>query len=264
MAAAMNGIALSGLSRVYGGTFLVFSDYMRPAVRLAALMKLPTMYVWTHDSIGLGEDGPTHQPIEHLASLRGIPGLDLIRPADANETAVTLWAVLANPARPAGFSLSRQDLPVFPRDEPGFGSAADAARGGYILFEPGARRPGRETEPPNVLLLATGSEVQLAVAAANILLGQEIRARVVSLPCREWFDAQEASYRDHVIPPTVRARVSVEAGISQGWHELTGIEGCSIGIDQFGASGSAEDLYEHFGITTAAVVQAAHEALHRS
>jgi transketolase len=256
MAAAMNGIALSGLSRPYGGTFLVFSDYMRPAVRLAALMGLPTVYVWTHDSIGLGEDGPTHQPIEHLASLRAIPGLDVVRPADANETAVVLWKVLGSPGRPAGLCLSRQDVAVFPRDADGFGSADEAVRGGYTLFDAPANGSAAD---PDAVIIATGSEVQIAVAAATTLADEGIRARVVSMPCREWFDEQDAAYRDQVIPTAVRARISVEAGISQGWHDLVGLDGRSIGIHEFGASASAPELYDHFGITASAVVTAARE-----
>jgi transketolase len=258
MAAAMNGIALSGLSRPYGGTFLVFSDYMRPAVRLAALMKLPTLYVWTHDSIGLGEDGPTHQPIEHLASLRAIPGLDIVRPADANETAITLWKVLSESGRPTGFSLSRQDLTVFPDSTDGFGSAAHAVRGGYIRYEAPAQDSSAD---PDVVIIATGSEVQIAVAAARDLADDGIRARVVSMPCREWYDEQDASYRDGVIPPTVRRRISVEAGTGQSWYDLVGLDGRAISIQEFGASASAAELYEHFGITPGVVASAARDLM---
>ncbi|MFD7894933.1 transketolase [Streptomyces sp. NPDC059743] len=261
MAAAMNGIALSGLSRPYGGTFLVFSDYMRPAVRLAALMKLPTLYVWTHDSIGLGEDGPTHQPVEHLASLRAIPGLDVVRPADANETAVTLWKVLREPGRPTGFSLSRQDLTVFPDGTDGHGSAADAVYGGYVRYETPTQVSSTGPADPDVVIIATGSEVQIAVAAARDLADDGIRARVVSMPCREWFDAQDAAYRDRIIPPTVRRRISVEAGISQSWHDLIGLDGRSIGVQDFGASASAAELYDHFGITPDAVASTARELM---
>jgi transketolase len=251
MGAAMNGIALSGLSRPYGGTFLVFSDYMRPAVRLAALMGLPTVYVWTHDSIGLGEDGPTHQPVEHLASLRAMPGLDVIRPGDANETAVALWRVLSRRGRPAAFSLSRQDLPVLPNDADGFGSAADAVRGGYVRWEGG---PG---DAPQVILIATGSEVQIAVEAAQELAAAGIRARAVSMPCREWFAEQDKAYRDEVLPPQVRARVSIEAASSQSWHDLIGLDGRSLSVDTFGASASAEDLFAKFGLTSDHAVRAA-------
>ncbi|MDX6207147.1 MAG: transketolase, partial [Frankiales bacterium] len=217
MGAAMNGIALGGISRPFGGTFLVFSDYMRPAVRLAALMRLPTVYVWTHDSIGLGEDGPTHQPIEHLSSLRAMPGLDVVRPADANETAIAFWQVLSTRQRPAAFSLSRQDLPVFDRSVDGFRPAEGALRGGYVIWD-----RGHDGTDPDVILLASGSEVSVAVDAARVLTGEGVRARVVSMPCQEWFDAQSADYRDTVLPPSVRARVSVEAGASQSWHRFIG------------------------------------------
>ncbi|WP_328915273.1 MULTISPECIES: transketolase [unclassified Streptomyces] len=254
MAAAMNGIALSGLSRPYGGTFLVFSDYMKPAVRLAALMRLPAVYVWTHDSIGLGEDGPTHQPIEHLASLRALPGLDVVRPGDANETAITLWKVLSGRGRPTGFSLSRQDLPVFPDSGDGFRPAADAVRGGYVRWEAPASDASAE---PDVVVIATGSEVAVAVTAARALADEGIRARVVSMPCREWFDEQPSSYRDSVIPPAVRRRITVEAGVSQSWHDLLGLDGRAVSVEEFGASASAAELFEHFGITPEAVAGAA-------
>ncbi|MET8829052.1 transketolase [Streptomyces sp. NPDC004610] len=267
MAAAMNGIALSGLTRPYGGTFLVFSDYMRPAVRLAALMRLPTLYVWTHDSIGLGEDGPTHQPVEHLASLRAIPGLDIVRPADARETAITLWKVLeggAAPGRPTGFSLSRQDLPVFPADGDGFRPPDDAVRGGYIRYEPPADDSSTTTrtpDDPDVVIIATGSEVPVAITAARTLAGEGIRARVVSMPCREWFDEQDPAYRDSVIPPTVRRRITVEAGVAQCWHDLLGLDGHAISVEHFGASASAAELYADFGITAEGVAGAARDLL---
>ncbi|MFI9627360.1 transketolase family protein [Streptomyces sp. NPDC052042] len=258
MAAAMNGIALSGLSRPYGGTFLVFSDYMRPAVRLAALMRLPALYVWTHDSIGLGEDGPTHQPVEHLASLRAMPGLDVVRPADANETAVTLWKVLQSRGRPVGFSLSRQDLPVLPDSGNGLRSTEGAALGGYVRYAPPAQGdPG----DPDVVIIATGSEVPVAIEAARALTRDAVRAHVVSMPCREWFDEQPASYRDSVIPPTVRRRIVVEAGVSQGWHDLLGLDGRAVCVEEFGASASAGDLFAHFGITAEAVADAARALL---
>ncbi|MCW5251814.1 transketolase [Streptomyces sp. SHP 1-2] len=257
MAAAMNGIALSGVSRPYGGTFLVFSDYMRPAVRLAALMGLPALYVWTHDSIGLGEDGPTHQPVEHLASLRAVPGLDVVRPADANETAVTLWKVLGERRRPVGFSLSRQDLPVLPDAGDGLRPTEGAVRGGYVRYE----TPGRGDGDPDVVVIATGSEVAVAVEAARALTADGIRARVVSMPCREWFAGQPAAYRDAVLPPSVRRRVVVEAGVSQGWHDLLGLDGRAVCVEEFGASASADELFAHFGITAEAVADAARALL---
>ena len=195
MGAIMNGIALHGGTRVFGGTFLTFSDYMRPAVRLAALMGLPVTYVWTHDSIGLGEDGPTHQPIEHLAALRAIPGLDVVRPADANEIAACWRAILEHTDRPAGLALTRQNVPVFPRGEDGFADTSHVHRGGYVLLDAEARR-----RRPDVILIGTGSEVQLAVAARELLAADGIRARVVSMPCREWFDAQDPAYRETVLP----------------------------------------------------------------
>ncbi len=254
MGMVLNGIALEGLTRPYGGTFLVFSDYMRPAVRLAAIQQIPVTYVWTHDSIGLGEDGPTHQPIEHLAALRAIPGLAVVRPADANETAAAWRAILAN-GTPAGLCLSRQKLPVLDRS-PGTGiAAADAvARGAYVL----ASETGGLAE---VILIATGSEVSLALAARERLQGEGIPTRVVSMPCWEWFCAQDASYRDEVLPPTVRARVSVEAGSVMGWCQWVGDNGRSIGIDHFGASADAVTLFEKFGFTTEAVFSAAKESL---
>jgi transketolase len=254
MGAICNGIALHGLTRPYGGTFLVFSDYMRPAVRLAALMQQPVTYVWTHDSIGLGEDGPTHQPVEHLWALRAIPGLDVVRPADANETAVAWRTILEHTDRPAGLCLSRQNLPVFDRSASGMGSAEGTARGGYILAE----APGGD---PAVILIATGSEVQLALAAREQLTQDGIGARVVSMPCVEWFTAQDASYQEEVLPPRVRARVSVEAGIAQGWRAFTGDAGECVSLEHFGASASYQELYQHFGFTTDKVVAAARTSL---
>jgi transketolase len=254
MGAMCNGIALHGLTRPYGGTFLVFSDYMRPAVRLSALMGLPVTFVWTHDSIGLGEDGPTHQPVEHLWALRAIPGLDVVRPADANETVVAWRTVLEHTSRPAGLCLSRQNLPVFDRSEDGFASAEGTARGGYVLAE----APGGE---PAVILIATGSEVQFAVAAREQLAQAGINARVVSMPCVEWFAAQDASYHEQVLPPRVRARVSVEAGVAQGWRAFVGEAGECVSLEHFGASASWQDLYEHFGFTTEKVVAAARSSL---
>jgi transketolase len=258
MGAIMNGIALHGGTRVYGGTFLVFSDYMRPAVRLAALMQLPVTYVWTHDSIGLGEDGPTHQPVEHLAALRAIPGLDVVRPADANETVVAWRTVLEHTDRPAGLALTRQNVPVFPRgtDEHGeqWASAEGVTKGGYVLLD-------AEGGTPEVVLVATGSEVQLAVEARTALAEKGVRARVVSMPCREWFDAQDQAYRDSVIPPTVKARVSVEAGVAQGWREVVGDHGRIVSLEHFGASADFATIFRQFGITAEAVVLAAEESI---
>jgi transketolase len=254
MGAVCNGIALHGLTRPYGGTFLVFSDYMRPAVRLAALMRQPVTYVWTHDSIGLGEDGPTHQPVEHLWALRAIPGLDVVRPADANETVVAWHTILEHTDRPAGLCLSRQNLPVFDRSASGMASAEGTARGGYILAE----APGGD---PAVILIATGSEVQIALAAREQLARDGISARVVSMPCVEWFTAQDASYQEDVLPPRVRARVSIEAGIAQGWRAFTGDAGESVSLEHFGASASYQVLYQHFGFTAGKVVAAARSSL---
>jgi transketolase len=258
MGAALNGIAHSGLSRPYGGTFLVFSDYMRPAVRLAALMGLPTLYVWTHDSIGLGEDGPTHQPVEHLASLRAMPGLDVLRPGDANEATVVLWKVLGHRGRPAAFALSRQGLPVLPEDEDGFTSADGALRGGYVRWE------GGPEGDPAVVLIATGSELQLAVEAARTLAGEGVRARVVSMPCREWFAEQDDAYRESVLPARIRARVSVEAAAAQSWHDLVGLDGRTVSIEDFGASAPPATLFERFGVTVQGVLTAARDLLPRT
>ena len=252
MGAIMNGITLHGGTRVYGGTFLTFSDYMRGAVRLAAIMKLPVTYVWTHDSIGLGEDGPTHQPIEHYAALRAIPGLDFVRPADANETAIAWRTVLEHTDRPAALALSRQNLPVFDRTE--FASAEGTARGGYVLAE-------ASTGTPEVILMGTGSEVQIAVAAREALEADGVPTRVVSLPCWEWFAEQDQAYRDEVLPPSIRARVSVEAGVPMGWREFVGDAGRIVGLDHFGASAAYTVLYEEFGLTKDAVVTAARESL---
>ncbi len=259
MGSILNGITLHGGTRAYGGTFLIFSDYMRPAVRLAALMELPSIFVWTHDSIGLGEDGPTHQPIEHLAALRAIPGLDVVRPADAAETAWAWRTVLEHTDRPAGICLSRQNLPNPARgdgDASGdtLGSAAGVARGGYVLAE----ATGGE---PEVLLVATGSEVQVAMAAREQLQADGVATRVVSMPCREWFDAQDDTYRDAVLPPAVRARVSVEAGVAMGWRELVGDAGRSIAIEHFGASADAATLFREFGFTPEAVAAAARASI---
>jgi transketolase len=252
MGAIMNGIVLHGGTRVYGGTFLTFSDYMRGAVRLAALMQLPVTYVWTHDSIGLGEDGPTHQPIEHYAALRAIPGLDFVRPADANETAVAWRTILEHNDRPAGLALSRQNLPVFDRDE--FGSAEGVAKGGYVLAE-------ASSGTPQVILMGTGSEVQIAVAAREVLEADGVPTRVVSLPCWEWFAEQDEAYRNEVLPSSVRARVSVEAGVPMGWRDFVGDAGRIVGLNHYGASAAYTKLYEEFGLTADAVVAAARESL---
>ncbi len=252
MGAVMNGIALHGGTRVYGGTFLTFSDYMRGAVRLAALMQLPVTYVWTHDSIGLGEDGPTHQPIEHLAALRAIPGLDVVRPADANETAIAWRTILEHNDRPAGIILSRQNLPVFDRDQ--FASAEGVARGGYVLAEASGGTP-------EVILMSSGSEVQIAVAARETLEADGVPTRVVSLPCVEWFAAQDRAYREEVLPPSVRARVSVEASVPTGWHEFVGDAGRIVGLTHYGASAAYAVLYEEFGLTDEAVVAAARDSI---
>jgi transketolase len=253
MGAIMNGIAVHGGTRVFGGTFLTFSDYMRPAVRLAALMQLPVTYVWTHDSIGLGEDGPTHQPIEHLAALRAIPGLDVVRPADANETVAAWQAVLEHNDRPAGLCLSRQNVPTFPRGVEGYADTSNVRRGGYVLLDTDG--------VPDVVLVGTGSEVQLAVRARELLAADGIAARVVSMPCREWYDAQEEAYRETVIPPGVRARVSVEAGIALGWREVVGDHGRIVSIEHYGASADSERIYAEFGITAEAVARAARDSI---
>jgi transketolase len=254
MGAIMNGIAADRLTRVFGGTFMTFSDYMRGAVRVAALSRLPVTYVWTHDSIGLGEDGPTHQPIEHLAALRAMPGLDVIRPADANETAACWAQVLRHTDRPSALALTRQNVPTFPRGEQGYAGLDDVAKGGYVLIDV-------EGGTPDVILIGTGSEVQIAVAARDLLAEDGIAARVVSMPCREWFDAQDEAYRDTVLPPTLKARVSVEAGVSQGWREVVGDHGRIVGIDQYGASADYQRIYTEYGLTAAAVADAARDSI---
>jgi transketolase len=254
MGAICNGMAAHGGTRVYGGTFLVFSDYMRPAVRLAALMQLPVTYVWTHDSIGLGEDGPTHQPVEHLAALRAIPGLDVVRPADANESVAAWKKVLETTDRPAGLALTRQNVPTFPRGTDGFAGTEGVARGGYVLVD-------AEKGVPAVILVGTGSEVQLAVRARALLAEKGVDARVVSMPCREWFDAQDQAYRDAVLPPIVKARVSVEAGVAQGWREVVGDHGRIVSLEHFGGSADFATLFAEFGITAEAVVLAAEDSI---
>jgi transketolase len=251
MGSILNGIALYGF-RPYGGTFLVFSDYMRPPVRLASIMKLPVTYVWTHDSIGLGEDGSTHQPVEHLAALRAIPGLDIVRPADANETAVAWRTILEHTDRPAGIILSRQNLPVFDRAKTG--DVENVAKGAYVLVESSAATP-------EIILIGTGSEVQIAVAAAELLEAEGIPTRVVSMPCREWFFEQDASYRQLVLPPDVKARVSVEAGVSLGWRDIVGEYGECLSLEHYGASAPYTVLYEQFGFTADRVVAAARSSL---
>ena len=259
-AAIVNGIVLSSPTRAFSGTFFVFSDYQRPAVRLSALMGVPALYVWTHDSIGVGEDGPTHQPIEHLSSLRAIPGFDVVRPADANETAVAWRTILEKSDRPAGIVLSRQNLPVWAREDvhadaegEKFASAEGTARGGYIMAD---------TEgTPDVILIATGSEVELAIQARATLAEQGIAARVVSMPSREWFAEQDAEYRESVLPSSVAARVSVEAGLAMSWYDLLGTAGRAVSIEHFGASADAKTLYREFGITSEAVVAAAKESI---
>jgi transketolase len=254
MGMILNGMALEGLTRPYGGTFLVFSDYMRPAVRLAAIQQLPVTYVWTHDSIGLGEDGPTHQPIEHLAALRAIPGLDVVRPADANETSAAWEAILRN-KRPAALALTRQNLPVIDRKT--HAKASNVSKGAYVLIDGG--KTGKAA--PEVILIATGSEVSIALDARESLERQGVPTRVVSMPCREWFEQQGKAYQNRVLPPEVRARVSVEAAVSLGWHDLVGDAGRSISIEHFGASADHKTLYREFGLTPEAVVKAAKDSL---
>ncbi|MBY8882082.1 transketolase [Actinacidiphila acidipaludis] len=258
MAAELNGITLHGNTRVYGGTFLVFSDYMRNAVRLSALMHLPVTYVWTHDSIGLGEDGPTHQPVEHLAALRAIPGLNVVRPADANETVIAWreiqrrWTKEFGKGAPHGLALTRQGVPTYERNEA-------AARGGYVLLD--AEGADGAAAEPKVLLIATGSEVQLAVGAREELQAAGIPTRVVSMPCVEWFEEQDQAYRDSVLPPSVKARVSVEAGIGLTWYRYVGDAGRTVSLEHFGASADAKVLFREFGFTAEAVAAAARESL---
>ena len=252
MGAIINGITVHGGTRAYGGTFLVFSDYMRPPVRLAALMDLPSIFVWTHDSIGLGGDGPTHQPIEHLASLRAIPGFDMVRPADANETAACWRTTLEKTDGPVGFALSRQNLRVLDPVK-----TADAGKGAYILEEASTGRA-------EVILIATGSEVALALTARERLEADGTPTRVVSMPCMEWFEAQPDSYRQEVLPPEIKARVSVEAAVKQGWREHVGDSGEIISIEHFGASAEGDVLFEQFGFTPDRVVAAAHASLSRA
>lgn len=259
MGAILNGIVLHGPTRPFGGTFLIFSDYMRPPVRLAALMNIPTIFVWTHDSVALGEDGPTHQPIEQLATLRAIPNFALVRPADANETSVVWLEMLRRTAGPAGIALTRQNIPVFARGEGAasgdeFASAAGAVKGAYVLAE-------AKNGEPDVILIATGSEVQLAVEARETLAAEGVHARVVSAPSLEWFAEQDEAYRESVLPSSVKARVSVEAGSALSWAGIVGDAGRSVAIDHFGASADYKTLFQKFGITTEHVVEAARESL---
>ncbi len=259
MAAILNGIQLHGKTRSYGGTFLQFADYMRPAVRLAALMNVPSIFVWTHDSIALGEDGPTHQPIEHLASLRAIPNLAIVRPADANEVSIVWHETLSRQAGPVGLALTRQNVPVFARGTGAasgntFAAAEGARMGAYVLAE-------SPTDSLDVILIATGSEVQLAIAAREQLASEGIGARVVSAPCLEWFAEQSPAYRESVLPAAVTARVSVEAGIALGWREYVGDRGRSVSIEHYGASADYETLFREFGFTAEAVAAAARDSL---
>ncbi|QRP22431.1 transketolase [Corynebacterium macginleyi] len=252
MSAIMNGIALHGNTRVYGGTFLIFSEYQYPAVRLGSLMSTDTYYVWTHDSIGLGEDGPTHQPVETLTALRAIPNLSVIRPADANETAQAWAAAMEYKAAPKGLALSRQNLPILKGTKE---KAHDGVRRGAYTLVAGSK------DEPDVILLATGSEVQLAVEAAQQLENEDTAARVVSAPCLEWFDEQDAEYRESVLPSGVKARVSVEAGLAMPWHKYTGTYGRNVSLEHYGASAPGEELFEKFGFTAAAVADAARASI---
>lgn len=249
MGSILNGMALHGLIRPFGGTFLVFSDYMRGAVRLSALMNLPVTYVWTHDSIGLGEDGPTHQPVEQIAALRAIPNLDVVRPADANEV-VAAWREIILRRRPVGILLSRQNLPVIDRTK--FASTQGVSKGAYAL---------NDVAHPDVILIATGSEVGITLQAAELLKADNISARVVSAPCLEWFNAQDATYRNSILPSSIKARVSIEAGIAQGWREYIGDCGVAISLEHFGASASAPVLFKEFGFTPEKIVSAAKESI---
>ena len=242
MGAILNGIALHGLTRSFGGTFAVFSDYMRPSVRLAALMKIPSTFIWTHDSIGVGEDGPTHQPIEHFAALRAIPGLDVVRPGDANEV-THCWKKILTRAQTAGLLLSRQNLPVFDRNESA--PASGAINGAYIL---------KDCEQPKAILIATGSEVSLALDVQKSLASEGIGVRVVSAPCLEWFSEADQSYRDSVLPPSIKLKVSIEVGIAQGWHKLIGDSGIAISLEHYGASADAKRLFKEFGFSVEAIV----------
>jgi transketolase len=259
MGAILNGIVLHGKTRPFGGTFLIFSDYMRPAVRLAALMRVPSVFVWTHDSVALGEDGPTHQPVEQLTALRAIPHLDVVRPGDANEVAYAWKTILSRHHNPAGIALTRQNIPVFERGDgeasgETFASARNVEKGAYILAE----APNGE---PDLIFIATGSEVQIAVEARAILKEEGINARVVSAPCLEWFEEQPTAYKESVLPPAVKARVSIEAGIAMSWRQYVGDHGRSVSIEHFGASADYKTLYREFGMTTEAAIEAAKVSL---
>ena len=254
MGAILNGAALHGLVKPFGGTFLVFSDYMRGAVRLSALMKLPVVYVWTHDSIGLGEDGPTHQPVEHLAALRAIPGLAIVRPADANEVTAS-WIEIVKQGKPAGIALSRQNLPVIDREK--YRSAAEVKNGAYVL----AYGDEKQQKDCQVVLIASGSEVHLALSARQVLIEEGIKARVVSAPCLEWFAQQPQVYKESVLPKKLRARVSIEAGVAQPWYQLIGDAGVAVSLEHFGASASASVLFKEFGFTVEKIVAAAKESI---
>jgi transketolase len=256
MGAILNGAALHGLVKPFAGTFLVFSDYMRGAVRLSALMKLPVTFVWTHDSIGLGEDGPTHQPVEHLAALRAMPGLDVVRPADANEVA-TCWREIIQRARPAGIVLSRQNLPVIDRTI--FAPAASAAKGAYVIAY-----GDNQNQKCDVILLASGSELSIALAAREILANKNVKARVVSVPCMEWFLEQPSSYQEDVLPKNIKARVSIEAGVAQPWYRFIGDYGVAVSLEHFGASASASTLFQEFGFTPEKIATSAIESLRKT
>jgi len=250
MGSILNGVALHGLSRCFGGTFAVFSDYMRPAVRLAAIMDIASIFIWSHDSIGLGEDGPTHQPVEHLASLRAIPNFDVVRPGDANEVREA-WKVILQRRKPAGLLLSRQNLPVV--DRATHGDAALVAKGAYILKE--------ASSAADVVLIATGSEVGVALATQALLETSGVSTRVVSAPCLEWFKETDATYQGQVIPKSAKLRVSIEAGIAQGWRDYIGDSGIAISLEHFGASASASKLFSEFGFAPDAIAAKVQNAL---
>jgi transketolase len=253
MGGILNGLALHGGVRPYGGTFLIFSDYMRPAIRLAAIMELPVVFVFTHDSIGLGEDGPTHQPIEHLTSLRAIPNLTVFRPADATETVAAWRAALTRRHGPTALILTRQAIPVLDRTR--YAPAEGAARGAYVLAD---------AENPEVILIGTGSEVHLALAAQELLAAEQVRVRVVSMPCWELFEAQPVEYQETVLPPRIRARVAVEAGATLAWRRYVGLDGEIVGLDRFGASAPYPVIYQQLGLTAEAVAEAARRALSKN
>jgi transketolase len=257
MGSILNGAALHGLIKPFAGTFLVFSDYMRGAVRLSALMQLPVTYVWTHDSIGLGEDGPTHQPVEHLSALRAIPGLAVVRPSDANEVSAC-WVEIIKNAKPVGLALSRQNLPVIDRSK--YKGTENVKNGAYVL----AYGDENSTDKCEVILIATGSEVHLALSAREHLLSIGIKARVVSAPCLEWFVQQPVSYQEQVLPKNIQARVSIEAGIAQSWYQFIGDSGVPVSLEHFGASASAPVLFKEFGFTVENIVKAAKESISKA